>query len=264
MNVKHTSAFASHYDQQAKHYDEFNEALSAKINKLIVKILHEHKVKSVLDLTCGTGSQVLWLAKCNFEVVGVDINSKMLALAKRKAKQQNLSLRFEPGDMRTSKVGQFDAGLTIFNSIGHLTKEDFDLAIKNIHTNLKPGGLYIFDIINLEYLLHENNITKLTIDWQKKTGDTTVRKIQYSTIAKNGVLASYDIYYEQIGDDQPKITRATQTLQIYSSDQLKMLLRHNGFEVIKQFDVDGVTLRPQKSERIVTVARKVTVTPNPL
>ena len=231
MNIKHTSASALHYDQQAKHYDEFNETFSAQINKLIEKILHKHSVKSVLDLTCGTGSQVFWLAKSGFEVVGVDINSKMLAIAKSKVKQQNLSLRFELGDMRTSNIGQFDAVLTIFNSIGHLTKEDFNLAIKNIHTNLKPYGLYIFDIFNLEYLLHEDNITKLTIDWQKKSGDITVREIQYSTISKNGVLASYDIYHEQIGNNQPKITTAYQTLQIYSSDQLKALLNQNGFEV---------------------------------
>lgn len=256
FQIQHTSAAASHYDQEAKHYDAFNETRSAQINQVIEDILSSYAVKSVLDLTCGTGSQVFWLAKRGYEVVGVDINIKMLEIAQHKAEQQNLSFRFKQGDMRTSKIGQFDAVLTIFNSIGHLIEEDFELAIQNIHANLKSGGLYIFDIFNLDYLLHEDNITKLTIDWQKKSGDVTAREIQYSTISKSGVLVSYDIYHEQVGDAKPKITTAFQTLQVYSAIQLQTLLSQNGFEVVQQSSVDGLAFKTQESERIFTVAKK--------
>lgn len=254
--IHHTSAYASHYDQEAKHYDAFNEAQSAQINQVIENILNEYNAKSILDLTCGTGSQVFWLAKSGFDVIGVDINSKMLEIAQCKAVQQNLPLHFEQGDMRTSQMGQFDAVLTIFNSIGHLTKEDYQLAIHNIHANLKPGGLYVFDIFNLDYLLHEDNITKLTIDWLKKSGDVTARVIQYSTISQEGVLISYDIFHEQVGNTDPKITTAFQTLQVYNAAQLRSLLNHNGFEVVLQSEVGGSMFKPYESERIFTVARK--------
>jgi 2-polyprenyl-3-methyl-5-hydroxy-6-metoxy-1,4-benzoquinol methylase len=251
---QHTSALASHYNQEAEHYDAFNEARSVHINRLIESILREYGIQTVLDLTCGTGSQVFHLSDKGFEVIGVDINEKMLTTAKQKAVQKGLSIRFEQGDMRTSQVDQFDAVLTIFNSIGHLTKADFAIALKNIHANLRPGGLYIFDIFNLEYLRHGDNITKLTIDWQKKTDDVTAREIQYSTISHDGVLASYDIYHEQRGKDEPKISTAFQTLQVYSADQLRALLAQNGFEVLQQTDTDGSELKPHMSERILTVA----------
>ena len=39
------------------HYDAFNEKDSEATNCLIESMLKKHKVKSVLDLTCGTGSQ---------------------------------------------------------------------------------------------------------------------------------------------------------------------------------------------------------------
>ena len=253
----HTSASPAHYDKEAPHYDAFNEAGSVQINQLIEHLLQEHSVKTVLDLTCGTGSQVFWLTERDFDVVGVDINEKMLAIACEKAKQKNMPLRFEDGDMRTSQVGQFDAVLTIFNSIGHVTKTDFELTLQNIHANLNPGGLYIFDIFNLDYLLHGDNITKLTIDWQRKTGDSTAREIQYSTISKDGVLASYDIYHEQKGAGEPKISTAFQTLQVYSAQQLRVLLEQLGFEVLQQTDIEGSQLEPLISERILTVARKI-------
>jgi 2-polyprenyl-3-methyl-5-hydroxy-6-metoxy-1,4-benzoquinol methylase len=252
----HQSALPSHYNLEAKHYDAFNEKASELINQTIENILNEHSARTILDLTCGTGSQVFWLAQKGFEVMGIDINEKMLEIAQQKAKQKNLSLHFELGDIRTSKIGQFDAVLTIFNAIGHLTKTDFELAIQNIHANLKPGGLYILDIFNLDYLLHEDNITQLTIDWQKKSGDFTAREIQYSTISANGILASYDICHEQKNNDEPTINTAFQTLQVYSAAQLRNLLERNNFEVIQQTAIDGSELKIPETDRILTVAKK--------
>ena len=255
--IQHISAAPTHYDKEAKHYDAFNEVRYVQMNQLVEHILQENNIKTVLDLTCGTGSQVFWLAERGFDVVGVDINEKMLAIACEKTKQKSMPLRLEHGDMRTSQIGQFDAVLTIFNSIGHLTKADFELTLQNTYTNLNPGGLYIFDIFNLDYLLHEDNITKLTIDWQKKTGDITAREIQYSTISKDGVLASYDIYHEQKGCNTPAISTAFQTLQVYSAQQLRMLLEQHGFEILQQTDIEGSQLEPLISESILTVARKI-------
>jgi 2-polyprenyl-3-methyl-5-hydroxy-6-metoxy-1,4-benzoquinol methylase len=255
-DTKHLSAAPSHYDQEAKHYDEFNEKRSVQINQIIEKILRKSGVHTVLDLTCGTGSQVFWLEEYGFEAIGIDINEKMLAIARKKSAQKNLNLKFAQGDMRSCQQGKFDAVLTIFNSIGHVTKNDFGKTLKNIHDNLKPGGLYIFDIFNLAYLQYENNITKLTIDWQKKSGDITAREIQYSTISNDGILASYDIYHEQTGNEPPKISNAFQTLQVYSAEQLKSMLKQAGFEVIQQTDVDGTDLKDNSSERILTVAKK--------
>jgi len=216
----HNSAKPSHYNKEAESYDAFNEANTKQTNQLIEGILKKHNVKTVLDMTCGTGSQVFWLAKCGYEVIGADINSKMLKVASSKAKKEKLALKFLQGDMRTIKVGKFDAVVTIFNAVGHLTKLDFEEAMRNIYNNLKDDGLYIFDINNLSFLMDGNNITTLTIDWQEIVGDTKVREIQYSTIDKDGILTSFDIYYKQKGSEKPKISRASQTLQVYTAKQL--------------------------------------------
>lgn len=254
--ITHTTAKPSHYNKEADSYDTFNENNSQIINETIASLLKKYKVKSVLDFSAGTGSQVYYLNKLGYDVLGVDINSKMLAVAKSKIKKSHRNIKFIKGDMRNKKVGKYDAVITIFNSIGHLAKADFKLAIKNIKDNLNPGGLYIFDIFNLDFLLKDDNITKLTIDWQKKVKNKIIREIQYSTINEAGMLASYDIYHEQEKNKSPEISHAYQTLQTYNKQQLKDMLSESGFNVLQQCDIDGARAYRYKTERLLTVAKK--------
>src|ERR1700744_919842 len=91
--TRHQSAKASHYNKESAHYDDFNAKNSVAINKVIEKILKKHHVNSILDMTCGTGSQVFSLAKKGFQIVGSDINTKMLAIAKEKTKKEKTSIK---------------------------------------------------------------------------------------------------------------------------------------------------------------------------
>lgn len=265
--MSHHSAKASHYNEGAKNYDAFNEKNSLLINRVIEEIFQKYKVQTVLDLTCGTGSQVFWLAKKGYKIVGYDINSNMLKIARSKAKQKGLNLSFYKGDMRTIKAGKFDAVITIFNAIGHLTKLDFEKTIKNIYKNLNDGGLYLFDICNLSYLMKDNNITNLTIDWQKIIGENKIREIQYSMIDKDGILASYTISYEQENTNELKIISSMQTLQVYTAKQLRELLLKNRFQVLHQCGIDGSRFLETKTDRILTIAKKqsaqIPTIPNP-
>jgi 2-polyprenyl-3-methyl-5-hydroxy-6-metoxy-1,4-benzoquinol methylase len=254
--TNHISATPSHYNQEAPHYDKFNEKNSEIINQTIEKILNKNKAKTILDLACGTGSQAFFLSKNGYDISAYDINAKMLDLAKAKMKKKTLSLSFSKGDMRTTQAGQFDAAITIFNAIGHLTRSDFEKTILNIRKNLHPRGLYIFDIFNLNYLLDKDNITKLTIDWQQTVANKKIREIQYSTIDQKGILCSYDIYHQQTGSRPPKVSQASQTLQIYNSSELKAMLKTHGFKTLRQCNIDGTRLSDKKSERILTVAQR--------
>ena len=255
--LKHVTASSSHYDEGAGNYDLLNEENRKTINMQLVEILKQCGVKTVLDLTCGTGSQIFWLVNNGFEVVGVDINTAMLNIAKEKAKSANLDIQFLEGDIRTTHVGEFDAIVTIFNSIGHLTKSDFEKAIQNVSQNLKIGGLYIFDIFNLDFLLSGANIANFTIDWIKEVGNKKVREIQYSTIDQDGILASFTTSIVQEGNDESQAANSEQTIQVYAAEQLKELLQKNGFEVVDQTDVGGSKLDKFATESILTVAKKI-------
>lgn len=181
----------------------------------------------------------------------------MLKVAKRKAAAEELEIPFHEGDMRTSHFGQFDAVITIYHAIGHLSKADFEKAMVNIHKNLKVGGIYIFDIFNLSYLLEGNNIAKLTIDQTEVNGNIKSRDIQYSTINENGVLASFTTTFIQEGASAPRRLMCSQTMQVYNVKQLEEMLQSSGFAPLGPCAIDGTEFAETQSERIMMVARKI-------
>ena len=246
------------YNKESKHYDTFNEnTINSRItNSTIEKILTKNKVNTVVDLTCGTGSQVFYLAKRGFTVTGSDISPGMLKIAKSKARKEKVSVKLLKGDLRTIKVGKFDAAITIFNAIGHLTKAGFEKAMRNVHRNLNEGGIYLFDIFNLNYFLQGDNITKLSIEWIRRVGDTKLREIQHSIIDNKGVLISYTTDYMQKGLGKPKVSKSVGTLQLYTARELKEMLARRGFKVLGQYGMDGSKFLEGKTERILTVAKK--------
>lgn len=246
------------YNKDSEFEDAFNEdtANSITTNHTIEKILKKYKVKTVLDLTCGTGSQVFWLTKRGYKVTGSDISPGMLKIAKSKAYTEKISVRLLHGDMRTIKVGKFDAAITIFNAIGHLTKTGFEKAMRNIHGNLNDNGIYVFDIFNLNYVMDNNNISKLSLDRVKTIGNIKLREIQHSIINSKGILISYTTYYIQKNSGKPKISKTVGTLQLYTATELRNILARNGFKVLDQYGINGSKFSEKKTERIITIAKK--------
>ena len=182
----------------------------------------------------------------------------MLNVAKRKAKKLKVDCNLFLGDMRTSKAGQFDAAITIFNAVGHLTKADFKKAMKNIGSNLRAGGIYVFDIFNLNYMLDKDNITALTIDQMAIEKTRTIRKIQHSTVDHKGVLASHTISIVTKDKTKSKTVHGSQTLQIYSASELEDMLAKCGLKIVKKCAIDGTRFSDKKTKHILLVAKKDT------
>ena len=168
------------YKRRPEYFEAHNigDDTNAK-NGVIEKLLKTHKVRTVLDLTCGTGSQVFFLAKHGYEVTGADFSPALLERARKRAQNEKKDIRFIDGDMRTLKVGAFDAIITIFNAVGHLTKAGFEKAMRNICQNLKEGGIYVFDILNLEAMT-DRAVVDLAMHVSKKVGDSQIYQIQCS------------------------------------------------------------------------------------
>jgi SAM-dependent methyltransferase len=259
--LRHITAAPSHYDEESKNYDIFTEENSDQIqmNSRVASLLNTYSpsCQSILDVTCGTGSQVFSLTQRGYEVTGSDINERMLQVARQKVGERFPALvsRLYNADMRFVKLGRFDAAISMFNAVGHLTKEDFELAMRNIGSNLNKGGVYIFDIYNADYLRHGNNISKLTIDWIKTKSENTLREIQYSDIDQDGVLASYTIHYQTDPVGHHIISRDAQTLQVYTAEELVDMLHRSGFETMEQCGINGEDFSTVGTERIFTIAK---------
>lgn len=228
------------YQKLPEYFDagNSNDDAAAK-NAVIEKLLNTYKVSTVLDLTCGTGSQVFYLKESGYKVIGADFSPDLLKIARERASREKKDLTFIDGDMRTLKVGTFDAVITIFNAIGHVTKADFEKTLGNIHSNLADGGLYIFDIFNLAAMT-DAVVADLAYVSHKKVGDTQVLFAQCSTIDKvEGILTSYDDFLIQKKVQAPERFNNGFSLQIYTPDELRTLLEKKGFETLGHYDMRG-------------------------
>lgn len=255
-NKEHKLGLPFEYQQMPEYFDahNINEQTEAK-NALIEKLLKEQGVTTVLDMTCGTGSQVFYLAQRGYEVIGSDFSPALLDIARSKAKEMNRNITFIDGDMRKVKAGKFDAVITIFNAIGHLIKPDFEKALQNIHANLKDGGVYIFDIFNLQAIT-DNIIDDFAMVIESIVNGVNIRNIQHSEIDRqHGLLTSHDHYTISKEDCEPETHTNSFSLQIYTAAELRKMLEHNGFKIIGQYDMDGNDFVAEKSLNILTVAK---------
>lgn len=104
----------------------------------------------VIELACGTGRLTIPMAKTGWEMIGVDIHTGMLELAKRKAQKEALTIRFERQDCTELDLGLVTP-LTFMtgNSFQHfLTNDSQDRLFQSVKAHLQPGGAFIFDTRN--------------------------------------------------------------------------------------------------------------------
>jgi SAM-dependent methyltransferase len=112
----------------------------------------------VLDAACGTGQHVIALAKKGLNVVGADLSSEMIAVARTNASAAGLDLLFEPvgfGSLaKTFGVGSFNAILCLGNSLPHLlTPADLAHSLQDFSDCLLPGGILIIQNRNFDGVL---------------------------------------------------------------------------------------------------------------
>jgi SAM-dependent methyltransferase len=98
----------------------------------------------VLDCPCGYGRHSNDLASRGVRVVGFDINTKFLKLARERSPQTSGDIQFVQGDMRElPELGKFDGVINMFYSFGFFTPEEDLRVLQNFYAALRPGGSFL-------------------------------------------------------------------------------------------------------------------------
>ena len=202
----------------------------------------------VLDLCCGPGRHSIELASRGFSVTGVDRTEFLLDKARKAAMEKSLEVEWVRQDMRVFvREGEFDLAMSMFTSFGYFDDREDDLGVlHNVLRSLKPGGLFLIEVMGKERLAR---IFSPTTSQQLEDGSLLVQRHEvldgWSRIGNEWIL---------VKGCTAKAYRFHHT--VYSGFELKELLERAGFSEVRLYgDLNGSEYGPD-AERLVVLSRK--------
>ncbi|MBK6994305.1 MAG: class I SAM-dependent methyltransferase [Lewinellaceae bacterium] len=197
----------------------------------------------VLDLACGKGRHSRYLAEKGYDVTGLDISAASILFARQFEHER---LEFYQHDMRKSlRINYFDAVMNMFTSFGYFkTDADHLLALKNVAKDLKPGGLFLLDFFNANFI-HQNLV---------RSEMKTVDKITFHL--KRWVRSGYvfkSVEFETAG----RLFHFQEQVRLFELTDFESLLTSAGLRMRQTFgDYDLSAFDVNTSKRLIFIAEK--------
>ena len=200
--------------------------------------------QTILDVSCGIGTQSLGLAALGFEVTGSDLSSRAVERAKIEASSRDLGISFSVCDMRyvdSHYDRSFDVVLSGDNSVPHLLcDEDILLAFRAVNTCLRPGGGCIITVRDYDREQRGRGIMK-PFGIREENGK---RYIVWQVWDFIGDLYDLAVYF--IEDDQQSGAATTHVFRhkyyAIGTSRLMGLMERAGFGAVER--LDGVFFQP--------------------
>jgi len=103
----------------------------------------------ILDLGCGPGLYLEKLAAHGHECTGIDFSRNSISYARNQAKEKGLKINYVVKNyLELDFENHFDLIILIYTDLGVLLPEERKELLEKIRRALKPGGVFIFDILN--------------------------------------------------------------------------------------------------------------------
>lgn len=138
------------YELLAPFYDSYTRGFGHDrwlANLEAIAIEHGLRGNRLLDVGCGTGKSFLPLLERGYEVTGCDISPAMVEIARERAGAADVLV----ADARDLPVlGRFDLVTSLDDALNYvLSDEELGMTFAGIARNLRPGGLFVFDLTAL-------------------------------------------------------------------------------------------------------------------
>ena len=137
------------YKDVAENYDRYLEVMFANNNthegfqEFYLELAKKYGQGGVVDIACGTGAVLLYLAERGIDIDGTDLSEEMCKVAESKAKDMGLKLNIYPADMTKFDSGRkYSLAIIARSGFMHLpTPELQKAALLNIGEQLTEGGI---------------------------------------------------------------------------------------------------------------------------
>ncbi len=200
---------------------------------------------AVCECACGTGSLTIPLQKAGFRMTGVDLSDKMLEEAMRKARASGCLLPFIRQDMtRLSLPRKADAILCTCDGVNYLSPESLPLFLSAACSNLKSGGVLLFDLSTpwkLKNLLGNQSLTRREDSFVYLWDNAWDDKKQCVHLDLTVFLPEADGRYRRVDE--------TQTQYAHERPFLRECLRKAGFVSIRFYGKFRLSGPREKDDR---------------
>ena len=214
--------------------------LASRRRSSIEKTIHwifeqvENKELKILDLGCGPGLYTQQIAKKGHKVTGVDFSRNSINYAKEQAKSNNLDIAYINKNYLELDLteNEFDLVMMIYTDFGVLLPEERNHLLNIVHKALKPGGIFIFDVLN------NNDLDKKISPKNWEVAELGFwRKISYLALSNSFFYEEKKVMLNQhiIADDE-KIDVYRFWTHFFSHDDLNIVLQPFGFKDIQYFE----------------------------
>ena len=223
--------YAEIYDiiYQDKNYFDETVFISELINRYLTPAEHIR----VLDLACGTGLHALELAKMGYKVDACDLSAKMVDCAMAKAAQNQLNITFHHESFQTSdRINKtFDVVISMFSSINYLIScQDLLRSLKNIHSLLANGGIFIFDFWNGNAVIQDLAPVRVK---RSAAGTTSILRYSENTIDRINQIVNIKFHFLLFNNNQiEKEFTEDHICRYYFIKELEDLCEISGFKII--------------------------------
>jgi glycine/sarcosine N-methyltransferase len=205
--------------------------------EVLDRIIREHLgpgPRSVLDCSCGIGTQAIGLAARGFAVHAADISAAAVARAEREAAAAGVSLTTSVADIRTldrQVPGEFDIVLSCDNALPHLSNPaDLLLATRSMWSKTAPDGLLLASIRDYDRLLAERPRSELPRIFDDPNGRRIVFQVWDWGDDRTYTLNLFIV--SQLAEGWQTVHRAT-GYRALLREELSAVLREAGFSEVR-------------------------------
>ena len=137
------------YKDVAENYDRYLEVMYAHedhhehFQEFYLDLARKYGAGGVVDVACGTGAVLLYLAERGIDADGTDLSEEMCRVAAEKAAAMGLRLNIMPADMTVFSSGRkYSLAIIARSGFMHLHTQELQIrALKNLREQLVPGGV---------------------------------------------------------------------------------------------------------------------------
>ncbi len=194
------------------------------------------KIKTILDLGCGTGRHDELLCNKGYVVHGVDISEEMLKVAETRRKNIENKLVFNQSDITKLELNQkFDAVISLFHVMSYqISNKALDEVFSRVKDHLNDGGIFIFDFWYGPAVLTDppKTTTKKLEDEFIKIKRTAESQIN---VQKNTVDVRFDILVENKKDYKLLKKKELHKMRYFFDTELELLCDKNSFHILEKF-----------------------------